>query len=483
MAARPIQLKVIAGPNLGETCLIFRYETSIGRDKKNDIVVLEPTVSRQHALIRRQGKDVVIIDLDSTNGTFVNKEKINSPRILKPGDTIHLGEKVVLQFNYAVDDPQATLHKVAVLGEKQAEVQQSSETQTLIVQKSEAAAEKAVSSVSEKATEAVNQNAEIKEEAEVAQMEAQPQSEATESESEKSSEEGEGKKGKLIDLSQFIAQMKQNAAQAQAAASATKEKEEEEIDENLPAGVRMTKQQENILAYNLDEEPDLWLILFFGYIVSGGKKSEELKKALIDDSEEWKQFVQEVKSNDLLQTLTVVARDRLTRWNIIIKNLLSDQGHSRLFRMYLQALMAQKIKKVVGFGGRAQLKKQMNTILAVIAGNVLANLDKYDEAAQRLASGKNPDGSPLTETQIKFYEPSKVENLKQIALLLAVIVIFRNATCADDIKKLQEFIRVNLIAPLKLEADAMPSGYEKMQVNKRIEGYMQLIKTVDISFG
>jgi hypothetical protein len=35
---------------------------------------------------------------------------------------------------------------------------------------------------------------------------------------------------------------------------------------------------------------------------------------------------------------------------------------------------------VVGFGGRAQLKKQMNTILAVIAGNVLANLDKYDEA-------------------------------------------------------------------------------------------------------
>jgi len=46
---------------------------AIGRQDA-DLVLQDPEVSRRHALLRRSGKTVVVEDLDSTNGTFVNGE-------------------------------------------------------------------------------------------------------------------------------------------------------------------------------------------------------------------------------------------------------------------------------------------------------------------------------------------------------------------------------------------------------------------------
>jgi len=66
-------------------------EVAIGR-QDGDLVVEDPEVSRRHAVLRRSGGSVVVEDLDSTNGTFVNGERIRSPIAVGPGDQIRVGQ-------------------------------------------------------------------------------------------------------------------------------------------------------------------------------------------------------------------------------------------------------------------------------------------------------------------------------------------------------------------------------------------------------
>jgi pSer/pThr/pTyr-binding forkhead associated (FHA) protein len=65
-------------------------ELVIGR-QDTDIVVEDPEVSRRHAVLRRSGDSVVIEDLNSTNGTFVNRERIRTPITVHPGDELRVG--------------------------------------------------------------------------------------------------------------------------------------------------------------------------------------------------------------------------------------------------------------------------------------------------------------------------------------------------------------------------------------------------------
>ncbi|HAK61122.1 MAG TPA: hypothetical protein DCO77_12215 [Nitrospiraceae bacterium] len=55
---------------------------------------MENGVSRKHAVIHRSGSEYTLEDLDSTNGTFINKKRIqsNAPQPFKPGDEIKLGK-------------------------------------------------------------------------------------------------------------------------------------------------------------------------------------------------------------------------------------------------------------------------------------------------------------------------------------------------------------------------------------------------------
>jgi hypothetical protein len=64
----------------------------IGRGSMNEIVIQDSQSSRQHAEITRQGDQVIVRDLGSTNGTFVNGERITGPRLLQPGDQVRIGE-------------------------------------------------------------------------------------------------------------------------------------------------------------------------------------------------------------------------------------------------------------------------------------------------------------------------------------------------------------------------------------------------------
>ncbi|MGH7994136.1 MAG: FHA domain-containing protein [Limisphaerales bacterium] len=64
--------------------------TTIGRVEDNLFQITEPSVSSHHCEVLLRGGDVVIKDLDSTNGTFINNLKIGES-VLKPGQTLRLG--------------------------------------------------------------------------------------------------------------------------------------------------------------------------------------------------------------------------------------------------------------------------------------------------------------------------------------------------------------------------------------------------------
>jgi len=67
---------------------------TIGRAADCDLVLADPTISKHHLELRRQGLEVVLIDLGSTNGTRVNGAGVRE-RVLADGDEIRLGATVL----------------------------------------------------------------------------------------------------------------------------------------------------------------------------------------------------------------------------------------------------------------------------------------------------------------------------------------------------------------------------------------------------
>lgn len=71
---------------------------TIGREDCDILLPQDELVSRKHAEIRRQGDELVLTDLDSSNGTFVNGDRLQAPHTLCAGDTIQVGStKLTLQ--------------------------------------------------------------------------------------------------------------------------------------------------------------------------------------------------------------------------------------------------------------------------------------------------------------------------------------------------------------------------------------------------
>ena len=66
--------------------------TTVGRAGSNAITLSDPTVSQLHAVIESYGSSFTLRDLGSSNGTFVNGERLAGERRLRPRDEIRLGE-------------------------------------------------------------------------------------------------------------------------------------------------------------------------------------------------------------------------------------------------------------------------------------------------------------------------------------------------------------------------------------------------------
>ncbi len=97
----PPRLVITQGPQPGKAFTLDQASLTIGRDPSNQIVISNPQVSRRHARIQKQADLVIIEDMGSTNGTFVNGMQLSSPHTLSNGDSIGLGDAVKLTYQSA----------------------------------------------------------------------------------------------------------------------------------------------------------------------------------------------------------------------------------------------------------------------------------------------------------------------------------------------------------------------------------------------
>lgn len=109
MASQSYQLVMQKGPNPGKIFELVQDELTIGRDITNRVVINDPEVSRRHAKLTASMGGYTIEDLGSTNGTFVDGQRLMGPHLLRPGQTIMLGEKISLAYEALGFDPNATL--------------------------------------------------------------------------------------------------------------------------------------------------------------------------------------------------------------------------------------------------------------------------------------------------------------------------------------------------------------------------------------
>ncbi|HEY3311696.1 MAG TPA: FHA domain-containing protein [Anaerolineales bacterium] len=109
MAAQ-YQLVMHSGPTPGKVFPLDVDFITIGRESENTIVINDAEVSRKHTQLILQGGKFIVSDLGSTNGTFVNGQRLTSQHVLQPGEVISLGEQINLLFEAITQvDPNATM--------------------------------------------------------------------------------------------------------------------------------------------------------------------------------------------------------------------------------------------------------------------------------------------------------------------------------------------------------------------------------------
>jgi len=79
------------GGRAGETFALDGERTAIGRSPDSEVFLDDVTVSRNHALLVRRRDGIYIDDLGSLNGTYVNRERIESHRLVD-GDELQVGK-------------------------------------------------------------------------------------------------------------------------------------------------------------------------------------------------------------------------------------------------------------------------------------------------------------------------------------------------------------------------------------------------------
>jgi pSer/pThr/pTyr-binding forkhead associated (FHA) protein len=86
------KLVVLSEGMTGQSYELKVDKTTVGRVDDNTFALPHASVSSHHCEILLRGNDVVIKDLNSTNGTFINNQQITTEGVLKPGQILRLGQ-------------------------------------------------------------------------------------------------------------------------------------------------------------------------------------------------------------------------------------------------------------------------------------------------------------------------------------------------------------------------------------------------------
>ena len=110
-----MRLVVQSGNQQGQVFELARDFATIGRDARCEVMLADTAASRQHCQIRRDPSGWIVQDLGSTNGTFVNGQRISGAQLVRPGDTIGVGKTLLrLEESPAVPPPPVTGPSVPV---------------------------------------------------------------------------------------------------------------------------------------------------------------------------------------------------------------------------------------------------------------------------------------------------------------------------------------------------------------------------------
>ncbi|MGH9903365.1 MAG: FHA domain-containing protein, partial [Pyrinomonadaceae bacterium] len=94
---------VIAGPLQGTVFDLNEDEELVGREAASSVRIPDPSVSRRHCLLRKEGGRFKVVDLDSFNGTFVNGVPV-AEQFLEHGDHIAVGDLLLLFLLHEAED-------------------------------------------------------------------------------------------------------------------------------------------------------------------------------------------------------------------------------------------------------------------------------------------------------------------------------------------------------------------------------------------
>src|SRR6186997_876687 len=108
-------LYVLQGRDQGKSFDLLNGSQTIGRDACNSIQICDIEISRRHAEIRKDEEGFLLVDLDSSNGTFVNAQQI-SQRPLANGDRIQLGGSLLLFTDVVPEQPAPLAPNVDIVG-------------------------------------------------------------------------------------------------------------------------------------------------------------------------------------------------------------------------------------------------------------------------------------------------------------------------------------------------------------------------------
>ena len=85
-------LAVVRGPNVGASFVLDQEVVTAGRHPQSDLFLDVVTVSRHHAKVTERGGHHWVADLNSLNGTYVNRTLIDGEVALRPGDEVQIGK-------------------------------------------------------------------------------------------------------------------------------------------------------------------------------------------------------------------------------------------------------------------------------------------------------------------------------------------------------------------------------------------------------
>lgn len=89
---QPRQLLITGGPLTGTTLPLGKTAITIGRAPSSTLVIDDPYASGRHATLSERDGDWIISDTGSTNGTFVDDERLVEPIRLTPGISVRIGQ-------------------------------------------------------------------------------------------------------------------------------------------------------------------------------------------------------------------------------------------------------------------------------------------------------------------------------------------------------------------------------------------------------